>query len=313
MFDHKKVRDFISRSPQGTIFSCPEWLEAVAPGNWDYIIVEEKKEIRICMPIIMTKKYGFSILGMPPLTQSLGILLPPEEGKYAEELSRNINRMRDLLIQIPKYSYFKQRFHPSFKNWLPFYWHRYKQTTRYTYILQDLTDINSVWNGFRSNIRQEIRKAEKQILIEKSDDFNALKFCINSTFQRQGKKKFDFKILDRIYQTCNKLNCGKIFLAKNKSGDICGAIYIIWDNKSSYYLCGGSPKQFRTTGSMSSLIWDAIKFSSKMTKQFNFEGSMIKPIERFFRGFGARQVPYFEIYRSESVIIDLYKYLIINK
>ncbi len=310
MTQNKKIKDFISKSPQGTIFSSPEWLEAVSPGNWDYLIVEKKKSITICMPIISIEKYSFSILNMPPLTQSLGVLLPLEEGKYSESLSRDMNRINELLAELPRFSYFIQRFHPSFKNWLPFYWNGFKQTTRYTYIIEDLTNIDNIWDGFRSNIRQEIRKAEKQLVIEESDDLDALSFCIKSTFERQVGIEFDFKALERIFQTCNNLDCGKIFLARNKNGDLCGGIYIVWDKKSSYYLSGGSPDQYRTTGAMPFLIWEAIKFSSKITKQFNFEGSMIRPIERFFRAFGAKQIPYFEISKSNSIFINLYKYLI---
>ena len=308
VIDNKKIKDFISKSPQGTIFTSPEWLEAVSPGSWEYLVVEKNESITICIPIIRMKKYGFSILNMPPLTQSLGVLLPIEEGKYAEALSRNMNRINELLAQLPSYSYFMQRFHPEYKNWLPFYWHGFKQTTRYTYIIEDLSSIDDVWNGLRSNIRQEIRKAEKQLVIEQSNDLNALIFCIKSTFERQGGIEFSFKTLERIFQTCSNLDCGKIFLARNKKGDLCGGIYIVWDNKSSYYLSGGSHEQFRTTGAMPFLIWEAIRFSSKITKQFNFEGSMIKPIERFFRAFGAKQIPYFEISKSNSIFINIYKY-----
>ena len=307
MIQIKKIKDFISKSPQGTIFSSPEWLEAVSPGNWDYLLLEKKNSIRACMPIIKIIKYRFSVLNMPPLTQSLGVLLPSEEGKYAEVLSRDIKRMNELLAQLPSFSYFLQRFHPSFKNWLPFYWNGFKQTTRYTYIIQDLTNIDNVWNGFRSNIRQEIRKAEKKLIINQSDDLDALIFCIKSTFKRHGGLDFNFKALERIFQTCNNLDSGKIFLARNKNGDLCGGVYIVWDNKSSYYLSGGSPDQYRTTGVMSFLLWEAIKFSSEVTKQFNFEGSMIKPIERFFRAFGAKQIPYFEISKSNSNFINWYK------
>lgn len=310
MNQNKKIKDFILESPQGTIFSSPEWLQAVSPGNWDYLIIEKNNVIIICMPIITVEKFSFSILNMPPLTQSLGVLLPVEKGKYAEELSRNMNRINDLLEELPRFSYFTQRFHPSFKNWLPFYWNGFKQTTRYTYIIEDLTNLDDVWNGFRSNIRQEIRKAEKQITIEPSKDFDALNFCIKSTFERQNGIEFNFEVLERIFETCESLNCGKIFLAKNKNGDLCGGVYIVWDNKSSYYLSGGSPDQYKTTGAMPFLIWEAIKYSSGITQQFNFEGSMIKSIERFFRAFGAKQIPYFEISKSNSISINLYKNLI---
>ena len=85
------------------------------------------------------------------------------------------------------------------------------------------------------------------------------------------------------------------------------SIYLVWDKKSAYYIAGGSPKEVRTSGAMPLLLWEAIKFSSKVTKYFNFEGSMIKPIERFFRAFGGEQVPYFEITKINSKFISFAK------
>ena len=54
----EKLNNFISESPQGTIFTTPEWLEAVAPGKWQYLTVESGDSIKICMPIILSKKIG---------------------------------------------------------------------------------------------------------------------------------------------------------------------------------------------------------------------------------------------------------------
>ena len=43
------------------------------------------------------------------------------------------------------------------------------------------------------------------------------------------------------------------------------------------------------------MINEALKLLTTKTKIFNFEGSMIEPVERFFRAFGAIQKPYFQI------------------
>ena len=305
MENKEEIIKFISNSPQGTIFTTPDWLEAVAPGRWEYLTLHSKDSLKICMPIILSNKMGFSFCNMPPFTQSLGILFPPQEGKYAEILTKNINYISELISKIPKNSYFRQRLHPSLTNWLPFHWEGYNQSTRYTYIIENLENREEIWKAFRSNIRQEIRKATKSIRVEQDDDFDSLKHCIKSTYARQKKKNFDFKTLKRIFKTCKKLKCGKIFLAKNKENEVCGAIFIVWDKNSAYYIAGGSPKEVRTTGAMPLLLWEAIQFSSDVTRKFNFEGSMIKSIEKFFRAFGGRQVPYLEITKTNSILIKL--------
>ena len=67
---------------------------------------------------------------------------------------------------------------------------------------------------------------------------------------------------------------------------------------TNYYLWGGSDPQFRNSGTNSYCLWEAIKFSASVTKAFDFEGSMIKPFEKFFRAFGGKLTPYFHVYKK---------------
>jgi hypothetical protein len=60
---------------------------------------------------------------------------------------------------------------------------------------------------------------------------------------------------------------------------------------------------------MSLLMWEAIQRSSRSSKEFNFEGSMLEEVERFFRGFGAKQVPYFIIKKTNSRILKIKGFL----
>jgi hypothetical protein len=42
-----------------------------------------------------------------------------------------------------------------------------------------------------------------------------------------------------------------------------------------------------------------------VTKKFDFEGSMIEPVEKFFRAFGATQMPYFQVKKTNSRLLKL--------
>lgn len=56
--------------------------------------------------------------------------------------------------------------------------------------------------------------------------------------------------------------------------------------------------RLRNSGATSLLMWEAIKFASTVSKKFDLEGSMLEPVERFFRGFGTVQKPYFTISKT---------------
>lgn len=87
----------------------------------------------------------------------------------------------------------------------------------------------------------------------------------------------------------------RIFFAVDAHGRVHAALYLIWDSTSAFYLMGGVDPVLRTSGSSSLLMWEAIRFASSAAKRFDFEGSMVEPIERFFRGFGAKQQQYFTL------------------
>jgi hypothetical protein len=67
------------------------------------------------------------------------------------------------------------------------------------------------------------------------------------------------------------------------------------------YLMGGSDPSLRTSGAMSLLMWEAIKFAGQVARRFDFEGSMLRPVERFFRAFGGRQVSFPRLTRGRTL------------
>ena len=73
------------------------------------------------------------------------------------------------------------------------------------------------------------------------------------------------------------------------------ALYLVWDERAAYYLLGGGDPELRNSGAHSLIMWEAIKHAATVSKTFDFEGSMVEPVERFFRAFGGRQVPYHRV------------------
>ncbi len=279
-----------------SIFQQPWWLDAVAPNSWHSIEIIENDTLKARLPYIMHKKRGLTLLTMPTLTQTLGPWSAPSQAKYAKQLSREKDLMTLLISKLPAYDYFCQNFHYSITNWLPFYWQGFTQTTRYTYVLEKLNDLEKIWSGFQENIRTDIRKAQKILTVKTDLDINRF-FNLNAlTFQRQGKQiPYSLEFVQRLDAACIKHQASKIFFAEDAQGRIHAAIYITWDENSAYYLMGGADPELRNSGATSLLMWEAIQFAVTVTKKFDFEGSMIESVERFFRAFGARQIPYFQI------------------
>lgn len=292
------------------IFSKDWWLDAVCEkDNWDVNLVERDGRIVASMPIFEKSLFCFKGIGMPNLTQTLGPYIKfPLGQKYETALSFQKEMLQDLIEALPKTDFFIQSFNYQITNWLPFYWAGFEQKTRYTYVLEDLKDLDCVWKNFNNKLRTDIRKAEKILTIDNSDNLEAFYEINRKAFSRQNLSiPYSLEFLRKIDGACSKNSCRRIFFAVDSKENIHGGVYIVWDHNSAYYLMGGYTPELKNSNATSLLLWEAIKFSSTVVNRFDFEGSMIRPIERFFRSFGAVQKPYFHIYKYNSRLLSLLK------
>jgi len=292
--------DLVSASPQGSLFCRKWWLEAVAPGRHRILEVRRDRELVAAWPLVEEINGGGRNCVMPPLTQKLGILFRPSSAKYAESLSHQHEATNCLIDQLPEYARFEHRFHENFTNWLPFYWKNFHQTTRYTYLLPDLSSEEALWQEARPECRKNIRKARKQGL-RILEDFPVEDF-INLhrlTFQRQAKAApFDDEVIRRIDLACAQRGQRQVLAAADGRNRVHAAIWFAWDGGTAYYLMMGSEPELRQSGAQKLLLWEAVQRSRAFASRFDFEGSMLPSVEKNFRGYGSRQTPYFVIYKD---------------
>ena len=300
-------RKLCESEPTIPVFSQDWWLDAVCGDEWDVCLVEKGSTVVAAMPYhLRTNRFGMKVISQPQETQTLGPWLRSSDSKMANRLGQEKDLLTELIDQLPAFSQFHQNWHHAYNNWLPFYWRDFEQTTRYTYRLPDLSDLDLVWAGFRENIRGDIRKAKDRFrLIVRSDlsidDFLALNA---KTFERQGMTlPYTESFIKRLDSACAEHAARAIFIAVDADGRHHAGVYTVWDKESAYYLMGGSDPELRSSGASSLCLWAAIQHASTVTKSFDFEGSMIEPVERFFRAFGAIQTPYFSISKTPSRLL----------
>ena len=304
MVAKEKYREFCTAEPTIPIFSKPWWLDAVCgKDNWDVAVVEKGGRVIASMPYYIVKSSGMWTITMPKLTQTMGpwIKYLPNQ-KYASRLSFEKKIMSELINGLPYFDSFSQNFHYSITNWLPFYWHGFKQTTRYTYAIDNLTDLEEVESRFKGNMRNKIRKAQKLVRIVTDklvDEF----YKVNKlTFNRQHMSIPYLEFLKRQDNTLKEHNARKIFFAVDNDEQVHSALYLIWDSMSSYVHMVGEDTNLRQSGAGIFLILEALKFTSQELNLdcFDFEGSMIESVEEVRRSCGGVQKPYFQITKVNS-------------
>lgn len=302
-----EYRRLCEREASIPLFLRDWWLDATCGENgWDVALAGKGSEISAALPYRFQRRRGFRVLSQPQQTPFLGPWLRNTGAKKANDYGRQKELMTALVDALPAYDHYVQNWSPKITNWLPFYWRGFQQSTRYTYILQDLSDEAALWKGMRENIRTDVRKAENRFRLAVDahaclDEFLRLN---DKTFARQGRSRpYTDDYVRRIDEACAARGCRRIFVARDPEGRAHAGVYIIWDEESAYYLMGGGDPELRNSGATSLCMWEAIRFASGVTRRFDFEGSMMEPVERFFRAFGAEQTPYFNVSRTPSRLL----------
>ena len=313
MTDKQKYSALCKEEKGISIFSKDWWLDAVCDeGNWNVILVEKGGQIVASMPYYLKRESMFTTIVMPKLTQTMELYIkyPPEQ-KYYKKLSWEKELITSLIEQLPQVDSFNQFFNYSITNWLPFYWNGFKQSTRYTYIIDPINREELELFLETDGRRRRRRKAKRLgVTVIEGNDIKVFYELNKKTFQRQGLKiPYTFEYIDNLYNVCKKNNACKMFFAKDNKNEIIAANFLVYDSNTVYYLMGGIEPSKKDLGGMDVVQHESIKFAIENGKKFDFEGSMIESIEKYFRSFGAIQKPYFQIYKTNSKLWKVKKLL----
>ena len=282
------------------LFSQYHWMNAVCgENNWDVIIIEENGNTLGTLVYFLCEISDGYEIKKAPLTQNNGIIyFYPKGLKYDRMLAFEYKVADKIIDELEKLGIkkYRQYYHRSFTNWLPFYWRGYSQSTRYTYLIEDTSNLDEVYKNFNSSLRNDLRKAQGIVKIKKGMDCKDFYELNEKTYSRQGIDiPYNFELFNRVHSNLVENKCVEIYYAVDECDNIHSAALFAYDSDSVYYLMSGSLDEFRYSQSLSLLIYEGINLANRLRKSFDFEGSMKKNIEPLFRKFGAKQMQYFDI------------------
>lgn len=291
--------DFVAESPQGTIFHTSWWLNCSGHKFELYGLFKQGKLVA-GLPVVYWRWHWWDMITQPPFTPYQGLLFAPAEGKYVSRLSTQKRQATALIEAIKnKATIIIINCHWTIHDMQPFRWAAFEPLVHYTYLL-DMQNFSAIWPNMDSTKRNNIRRSKNEgIIIKEGFDIPEVVRLSQATFNRQAMN-ITWDMLTKTYQTeLARREVGRTFIAYNPAGEAIAGLLLVWDKQCAYYLMGGYKQEVAHRGAMSLAFWQAINYAHAAgLPTFDFEGSDVPQVERFFRKFGARQTPF---YRAKKV------------
>lgn len=285
----------------------PWWLDAVCgPTGWDVVIATDKAgRVEAVLPYHIRRYWGIlPYITLPPLTTYAGPwwLYPSQAGfKRHSRYAFEKHVCGQLIAQLPQCWYFTQHFHPDIQNWYAFFLKGFRQTTRYTYILEPLEHLGTYYQNLKGSVRSDLKKAAKNVQIER-EDFQAppIFALYSSILPRKGRKAPCLPtVFERLHKVLQDKAQSVCFTARGKHmGELCGGLYLCFDNRAASVLFCAVEPHWQHTCALHALFWEAVQWAGSKGLRLDFEGSMDAGLEAVFRSFGGQMVPYFSVWKA---------------
>lgn len=267
-----KWDESIESSRNGLVYALSWFLDAVSPG-WEALVSDDYQYI---MPLPVKSKFGIKYLVQPILTQQLGVF---------SQLPIDSNIVNLFIRKIPYWSYELNlnEINSTSKG---------IESPNYTLDLQYESDF--LKSNFSKNTLRNITNAQKNdLLIDKKisvDEF--LNFYYH---EELNYPKPNESITRQLIQTLDEKQVLAIWGCRLGNSELISAVCIVkWNNRITYLLPISSAEG-KSQSAMFLIINALIEKFSNTEALLDFEGSRIEGIVRFYKGFGAKNTPYYII------------------
>ena len=294
----------------GTLFNRLDWLALFGAQMRPFGIFDEGGKIVGGLSLYRERRWGLDILRRAPFTPTCGPFLAVKSQNpvaVLEERRKALDAMADHL-EAAGASVCMLPLARDVQDALPFFWRGYKVIPLYTYLLDLAPPLEQIRKNMSPDRRNDVSKAFRDgLTVRPAPDLEVVRDLVLSTFGRQ-QKFVDRACLEGIlFQYAHPGN-SYAFVACRGEQPI-SACFVIHDDRTAYYLLGGYRAEDRHHGAGALAVMEAIRHAQELgLKTFDFEGSVLPPIERFFRGFGGRLTPYFTLNKAWRPLEVLLKF-----
>jgi len=269
--------DCVKQSLQSLPYSFSFYLKIVAPG-FSGIILNDYDAV---LPLPIKSKFGVEYVFRPLLCQQLGIVSKKKLG--AGVIAKMVNAVPAKIKYIDYCVSNKLSDKGSF---IP----------RDNYIIHLNQPYSKLLANYKYNTRRQVKIVlKKEPKIIQNVDVSSIIKLMQQTFDSNNSvlTNKDYVILKELLETLSAQKIGYSLGALNNENKLCAVIFYIITNKRIINLINSSTTFAKKNGLMTVIIDHIIKNNSNKNYTFDFEGSNIPSVARFFRSFGSEKTVYY--------------------
>jgi len=276
----------------------PIVLKDIYKNNLHYFAGFQDKKVIFILQLYIENIFIIKRIIPPPFLPYNDLLINLDKNiSTAKQHDYNkliINSLSHFLLSNYRYSLINLSLSNQIYDTQAFFWNKFKVIPNYTYQIDLNKTENDILTNFSSVKKSLIKKAFNDNFEFKEDELENLNKMIYLTFLRKKMLK-KWNLYYKFVNILNNNNIMRIFSAY-KDNCLLGSCAFLEKNKKVYFLFSGHNTEIKHPSSISFILYKAIfYYKEKGFEIFDFEGSMIKEVEKGFRQFGGELIQYHTI------------------
>lgn len=281
--DKKRWDRALTEMENTLIYPYSYYLDAVTQNQWGAYIGDDYSML---FPVLLRNRFLFKDIRQPLFTQQLGIFsgntLPQQDIKPLLDAIAS----RAHLVNIQTHQFMPIENHEAFT-----------VMQRKNYQLELNKNYTELKSGFSSNTKRNVNKSLKINQTIKNINIDEFLQYYSGFQKKMGLKKHHLDIFRQLLNVLNEKEQIVLKAVVHESKITAVAGWCLTNNRI-YYLAGASDEKGMQNRSMFLLQNLLIEQFAGRNIIYDFEGSMVEGVARFFAGFGAKPVVYYHLYKN---------------
>jgi hypothetical protein len=270
--DYQHWTQFVAASPDGSIYSLPEYLETLcraAGGRFCVLAAYRGDEITGGIALYERDSRWGVFVSPRPLLFNNGFVLRSYDTKYpSEQTSRHLQALYAVGEALAALSYacLTVASRPSFIDARPLLAAGWTASLRYTYVVP-LVDPGKLWSRVEQNLRRLVTRCEREGMVLAEDyDFDAFYHLHAGTMERKEQGTYLAEpAFRRYFETLRAANLCRLFHARLPGGQaVASQLVLLGPHPVCHVVAAATDAAFLRTGASAFLRWKSFEALSTM-------------------------------------------------